>query len=262
MPFPPFMNLKSLKQLKLEGQIHGIQVVPTNFFQGLNDLQELLLGKNSIVFLDHLQFDFLINLTKLDISGIKSGDWSLSLNVSLFQKLKRLKMLCLENNNLESLTPGMFSALVSLQIFSLRFSNLRVINQSHLENLKSLKYFDIYGNKLQCSYDIAWFKNWSINTANVHIPYLQSYTCQQPNIKNLFIDFDDSLCTFDLGKVCFFCSSSLVLTTMIFSWFIDKMAPSLFYGLYIFRAWYLPKWHRTEKEFIYNAFVSFTATDE
>ena len=109
-------------------------------------------------------------------------------------------MLCLENNNLESLTPGMFSALVSLQIFSLRFNNLRVINQSHLENLKSLKYFDIYGNKLQCSYDIAWFKNWSINTANVHIPYLQSYTCQQPNIKNLFIDFDDSMCTFDLGK--------------------------------------------------------------
>ena len=90
-------------------------------------------------------------------------------------------MLRLENNNLESLTPGIFSALESLQIFSLRFNNLRVINQSHL---KSLKYFDIYGNKLQCSCDNAWLKNWSINTANVHIPYLQSYTCQQPNIKN------------------------------------------------------------------------------
>lgn len=64
----------------------------------------------------------------------------------------------------------------------------KVINQSHLENLKSLKYFDIYWNKLQCSCDNAWFKNWSINTANVHTPYLQSYTCQQPNIKNLLID--------------------------------------------------------------------------
>lgn len=74
LPFPPFMNLKSLKQLNLEGQIHGIQVVPTNFFQGLNGLQELLLGKNPMVFLDHLQFDSLINLTKLDISGTKSGD--------------------------------------------------------------------------------------------------------------------------------------------------------------------------------------------
>lgn len=89
---------------------------------------------------------------------------------------------------LRVMTPGIFSALESLQIFSLRFNNLRVINQSHLENLKSLKYFDIYWNKLQCSCDNAWFKNWSINTANVHIPYLQSYTCQQPNIKTLLID--------------------------------------------------------------------------
>uniref|UniRef100_A0A2K6FIL8 TIR domain-containing protein n=1 Tax=Propithecus coquereli TaxID=379532 RepID=A0A2K6FIL8_PROCO len=260
--FPPFINLKSLKQLNLEGQIHGIQVVPTNFFQGLNSLQVLLLGKNPAVFLDHLQFDPLINLTKLDISGTKAGDRSLSLNNSLFQKLKRLKILRLENNNLESLTPGMFSGLESLQIFSLRFNNLKFINQSDLENLKSLKYFDLYGNKLECNCDNVWFKNWSTNTVNVHIPYLQSYPCQQPNTQSLLIDFDDAMCNFDLGRVCFFCSFSLVLTTMVFSWVTAKMTPSLWYGLYILRAWYLAKWHRTEKEFTYDAFVSFTATDE
>ncbi|KAK2505777.1 hypothetical protein MC885_018349 [Smutsia gigantea] len=259
---PPFINLKSLKQLNLEGQIHGIQVVPTNFFQGLNGLQVLLLGKNPVIFLDHLQFDSLTNLTKLDISGTKAGDRSLCFNISLFQKLKRLKMLRLENNNLESLTPGMFSGLESLQIFSLRFNNLKVINQSHLENLKSLVYFDLYGNKLQCNCDNVWFKNWSINTVNVHIPYLRSYPCQQPNTQSLLIDFDDALCNFDLGKVYFFCSFSLVLTTMVFSWFSIKMISSLWYGLYVIRAWYLAKWHRTEKEFIYDAFVSFTASDE
>ncbi|XP_074180286.1 toll-like receptor 13 [Rhinolophus sinicus] len=259
---PPFMNLKSLKQLNLEGQIHGIQVVPTNFFQGLNGLQELLLGKNSMVFLDHLQFDSLTNLTKLDISGTKSGDRSLYLNISLFQKLKGLKMLRLENNNIESLTPGMFSGLESLQVFSLRFNNLKVVNQSHLENLKSLMYFDLYGNKLQCNCDNVWLKNWSINTASVHIPYLRSYPCQQPNTQSLLIDFDDAMCNFDLGKVYFFCSFTLVLTTMVFSWFSAKMISSLRYGLYIFRAWYMAKWHKTEKEFIYDAFVSFTATDE
>lgn len=261
-PTPPFMNLESLKQLNLEGQMHGIQVVPTNFFQGLNGLQELLLGKNPMVFLDHLQFDPLTNLTKLDISGTKSGDRSLYLNISLFQKLKRLKILRLENNNIESLTPGMFSGLESLQVFSLRFNNLKVINQSHLENLKSLTFFDLYGNKLQCSCDNVWFKNWSIKTANVHIPYLRSYHCQQPDTQSLLIDFDDAMCNFDFGKVYFFCSFSLVLTTMVFSWFSAKITSSLRYGLYIFRAWYLAKWHRTEKEFIYDAFVSFTATDE
>ncbi|KAM9577825.1 LOW QUALITY PROTEIN: toll-like receptor 13 [Trichechus inunguis] len=262
LPFPPFINLKFLKQLNLEGQMHGIQVVPTNFFQVLNSLQELLLGKNPIVFLDHLQFDTLTNLMKLDISGTKAGDRSLYLNTSLFHKLKKLKVLCLENNNIESLTPGMFSGLEGLQVFSLRFNNLKVINQSHLENLKSLMYFDLYGNKLQCTCDNVWFNNWSINTENVHIPYLRSYTCQQSNTQSLLIDFDDAVCNFDLGKVYFFFSFSLVLTTMVFSWFNAKITSSLWYGLYIFRAWYLAKWHRTEKEFIYDVFVSFTATDE
>jgi toll-like receptor 13 len=262
LPFPPFMNLKSLKQLNLEGQRQGIQVVPTNFFQGLSGLQELLLGKNPMVFLDHLQFDPLINLTKLDISGTKSGDRSLYLNTSLFKKLKRLKILRLENNNLELLTPGMFSGLQSLQVLSLRFNSLKVINQSHLENLKSLTYFDLYGNKLQCNCDNMWFKNWSKNTVDVHIPYLWSYPCQQPDTNSLLIDFDETMCNFDLGKVCFFCSFSLVLTTMVFSWFSAQLISSLWYGLYIFRAWYLAKWHKTEKEFVYDAFVSFTVTDE
>ncbi|XP_054422588.1 toll-like receptor 13 [Pteronotus mesoamericanus] len=260
--FPPFMNLKSLKQLNLEGQVHGVQVVPTNFFQGLSSLQELLLGKNPVVFLDHLQFDCLTNLTKLDISGTKSGERSLYLNISLFQKLKRLQMLRLENNNIESLTPSMFSGLERLQVFSLRFNNLEVINQSHLENLKSLKYFDLYGNKLRCNCENVWLKNWSINTPNVHIPYLWSYPCQQPNTQSLLVDFDDALCNFDLARVCFFCSFSLVLATMVFSWFSAKITSFLWYGLYIFRTRYLARWHRTEKEFIYDAFVSFTATDE
>ncbi|XP_036030689.1 toll-like receptor 13 [Onychomys torridus] len=259
---PPFMKLKSLKQLSLEGQQNGIQVVPSNFFQGLSSLQELLLGKNPSIFLDHHQFDPLINLTKLDISGTKGGDRSLYLNASLFKKLKRLKILRLENNNLDSLVPGMFSSLQSLQVLSLRFNNLKVINQSHLENLKSLMFFDVYGNKLQCNCDNMWFKNWSMNTGEVHIPFLRSYPCQQPDSQSLLIDFDDAMCNFDLGMVYFFCSFSIVLTTMVFSWFSAKMISSLWYGLYICRAWYLTKWNKTEKKFLYDAFVSFSATDE
>ncbi|KAL1766035.1 toll-like receptor 13 [Sigmodon hispidus] len=262
LQYPPFMKLKSLQQLGLEGQQNGIQVVPSNFFQGLSSLQELLLGKNPSVFLDHHQFDPLVNLTKLDISGTKGGDRSLYLNASLFKKLERLKILRLENNNLDSLVPGMFSSLQNLQVLSLRFNNLKVINQSHLENLKSLMFFDVYGNKLQCNCDNMWFKNWSMNTGEVHIPFLRSYPCQQPDSQSLLIDFDDAMCNFDLGKVYFFCSFSVVLTTMVFSWFSTKMISSLWYGLYICRAWYSTKWRKTEKKFLYDAFVSFSAADE
>ncbi|XP_001372439.2 toll-like receptor 13 [Monodelphis domestica] len=259
---PPFKDLQTLKRLNLEGQINGIQVVPINFFQGLGSLQELLLGKNSKVFLDHLQLDQLPNLTRLDISGTKAGNRGLYLNISLFQKLKQLKSLQLENNNLDSLAPEMFFGLEGLQIFSLRFNNLKIINQNLLQNLKSLMYFDVYGNKLECTCDNGWFKNWSVSTPTVHIPYLGSFQCQQPNTQSLLVGFDTSICNFDTGKICFFCSFSLVLATMVCSWFGTKMISSMRYGIYMFKSLYLAKWHRTEREFVYDAFVSFNAADE
>ncbi|XP_074062101.1 toll-like receptor 13 [Macrotis lagotis] len=259
---PPFTDLQSLKYLNLEGQINGIQVVPTNFFQGLGSLQELLLGKNSKVFLDHLQLDQLPNLTKLDISGTKAGDRGLFLNTSLFQKLKQLKILRLENNNLESLVPETFFGLEHLQVFSLRFNSLKFIHQNLLQNLKSLMYFDVYGNKLECTCDNEWFKNWSINTPIVHIPYLESFHCQQPNTQSLLVDFDTAICSFDTGKIYFICSFSLVLATMVFSWFGTKMISSMRYGIYMFKSLYLAKWHRIKRDFIYDAFVSFNAADE
>ncbi|XP_068918604.1 toll-like receptor 13 [Petaurus breviceps papuanus] len=259
---PPFKDLQSLKYLNLEGQINGIQVVPINFFQGLGSLQELLLGKNSKVFLDQHQLDQLPNLTKLDISGTKAGDRGLYLNTSLFQKLKQLKILRLENNNLESLVPEMFFSLEHLQVFSLRFNNLKIIHQSLLQNLESLMYFDVYGNKLECTCDNEWFKNWSINTPSVHVPYLGSFHCQQPNTQNLLVAFDTAICNFDTGKIYFFSSFSLVLATMIFSWFGTKMISFMRYGIYMFKSLCLAKWHRTKREFIYDAFVSFCAADE
>ncbi|XP_074133253.1 toll-like receptor 13 [Sminthopsis crassicaudata] len=262
LQYPPFKDLPSLKYLNLEGQINGIQVVPINFFQGLGSLQELLLGKNSRVFLDHCQLDYLLNLTRLDISGTKAGDRGLYLNTSLFQKLKQLKVLRLENNNLDSLVPEMFFALEHLQVFSLRFNNLKIIHQNLLQNLKSLTYFDVYGNKLDCICDNEWFKNWSISTPSVHIPYLGSFHCQQPNTQSLLVGFDTAICNFDTGKIYFFCSFSLVLATMIFSWFGTNMITSMRYGIYMFKSLYLAKWHRSEREFIYDAFVSFNAADE
>ncbi|XP_043830850.1 toll-like receptor 13 [Dromiciops gliroides] len=259
---PPFKDLQFLKYLNLEEQINGIQVVPINFFQGLGRLQELLLGKNSKVFLDHLQLDQLPNLIRLDISGTKAGDRGLYLNTSLFHKLKQLKILRLENNNLESLVPEMFFGLEHLQVFSLRFNNLKIIHQNLLQNLKSLTYFDVYGNELECTCDNEWFKNWSINTPSVHIPYLGSFYCQQPNTQSLLVGFDTSICNFDTGKIYFFCSFSLVLATMVLSWFGTEIISTMRYGIYMFKSLYMAKWNQTQKEFVYDAFVSFNTADE
>uniref|UniRef100_H3AY93 TIR domain-containing protein n=2 Tax=Latimeria chalumnae TaxID=7897 RepID=H3AY93_LATCH len=259
---PPFYHLRSLKYLNLEGQFHGLQVIPINFFQGLHNLQELQLGKNEMVFLDHLQLDPLVNLNVLDISGTRAGNRGLYLNASLFRKLTQLQTLRLESNYMDTFPVDLFSSLESLQIFSLRFNNIKNISKDFLKNLKSLKFFDMYGNKLTCSCDNAWFKNWSVSNPAVQVPFLGSYHCSGQGSNAWFVDFDESLCNVGIEKTCFIWSFSLVLFTIVSSLVYAKLTWFLRYSCYIFKSWFLSKWKRTEMEYTYDAFVSFTSSDE
>ncbi|XP_028922944.1 toll-like receptor 13 [Ornithorhynchus anatinus] len=258
----PFTGLPALRRLNLEGQLNGIQVVPCNFFNGLGGLRELLLGKNSAVFLDSNQLDPLTNLTSLDISGTRAGERGLFLSLGLFRPLGRLVRLRLENNNLESLGPGMFSGLKSLRILSLRFNSLKVVDRDHVRDLPALRFLDLFGNRLDCTCGNLWFKNWAVGNASVQVPYLGSYACSQPDTNSLLVDFDDPVCNYELGKVYFLCSSTLVLATLAGTLLSSKLSWWLRYGLYVVRTWTEARWKREDRPFTYDAFVSFAADDE
>ncbi|XP_038604209.1 toll-like receptor 13 [Tachyglossus aculeatus] len=258
----PFARLSALRRLNLEGQLNGIQVIPRDFFQGLGGLRELLLGKNSAVFLDSDQLDPLTNLTSLDISGTRAGERGLFLNPRLFRLLGRLARLRLENNNLEALGPGLFSGLKSLRILSLRFNSLKAVGRDQIHDLPALRFLDLFGNRLDCTCDNLWFKNWAVGNASVQVPYLGSYACSQPDASSLLVDFDDPVCNYELGKVYFLCSSSLVLATLAGALLSSKLTWWLRYGLYVVRTWTEAGWKREDRPFAYDAFVSFAAADE
>ncbi|GCB74108.1 hypothetical protein scyTo_0003195 [Scyliorhinus torazame] len=257
----PFLHLQSLRNLNLENQIpEGIQVIPVNFFEGLSNLQMLYMGKNQMVFFDTQSLDPLTNLTVLDISGV--GYKGLTLNTSLFRKLKRLQILRLENNDMENIPIELVSGLDSLQIFSLRFNYIRNISKEFVQRLKSLSYFDLFNDSLDCVCDNAWFRNWSVHSSTVQIPYLGSYLCAGSAPKTLFIDFDDSICNSDIEKVLFISTFVVTSVTLICSLVSAKLMWFLRYIIYIAKAELYYKIQKVKKLYTYDAFVSYNSNDE
>ncbi|XP_078403627.1 toll-like receptor 13 [Cetorhinus maximus] len=257
----PFSHLKSLRHLNLENQIpQGIQVIPVNFFEGLANLQMLYIGKNQMVFFDTQSLDPLTNLTVLDISGV--GYRGLNLNISLFKKLKRLQILRLENNYMETIPIELVSSLESLQIFSLRFNYIKNISKEFVQGLKSLNYFDMFNNSLDCLCNNAWFRNWSVHSSTVQVPDLGSYLCAGPDPKTLFVDFDDSICNSDIGKVLFISTYVVISLTLICSLLTAKLAGLFRYTIYIAKAELRNKFQKVQKLYTYDAFVSYNSNDE
>ncbi|XP_078068202.1 toll-like receptor 13 [Mustelus asterias] len=257
----PFLHLKSLRYLNLERQIpKGIQVIPVNLFKGLANLQMLYMGKNQKVFFDTQSLDPLTNLTLLDISGV--GYRGLTLNISLFKKLKRLQILRLENNYMESIPIELTSNLDSLQSFSLRFNYIKNISKELVQGLKSLSYFDLFNNSLDCFCDNVWFRNWSVHSSTVQVPYLGSYLCAGSVPKTRFIGFEDSICTSDIGKVLFISTSVVISVTLICSLVKAKLMWLIRYAIYIAKAALSYKLQKVQKLYTYDAFVSYNSNDE
>uniref|UniRef100_UPI00398E9191 toll-like receptor 13 n=1 Tax=Pristiophorus japonicus TaxID=55135 RepID=UPI00398E9191 len=258
---PPFSHLKSLRYLNLAGQIpQGIQVIPVNFFEELTNLRMLYMGKNKMVFFDTPSLDPLTNLTFLDISGV--GDRGLTLNESLFKNLKRLRILRLEENYMETIPVDLISSLESLQIFSLRFNDIKNISKEFIHGMRSLTYFDLYKNSLDCLCDNAWFRNWSVHSSTVQVPYLGSYLCAGPVRKTVFVDFDYSICNSYLGKFLFISTCMVILLTLISSLVTAKLSWFIRYTIYMAKAWLSSSCQRVQKLYTYDAFVSYNSNDE
>lgn len=106
-------------------------------------LEKLLLSNNSINNIKYIQ-DF-INLISLDLSYNKIG----LINVTTFDKLKRLKVLILRNTGIRGITFGTFSKQTNLEILDLSYNNLCTLNLDiFVPYLLKLQEFYIDGNNL------------------------------------------------------------------------------------------------------------------
>ena len=107
------------KVLDLSG--NSISVLEPNNFDGLSQLEELLINSNQIS----------------------------EVNTGTFRNLSDLRKLDLAQNQLSALQMDMFEGLVGLETLDLRFNQINRVEKGSFQAMKSLKYLNIRGNQLK-----------------------------------------------------------------------------------------------------------------
>ncbi|XP_044500262.1 probable disease resistance protein At4g27220 [Mangifera indica] len=124
-------------------------VIPNHFFQEMNDLKVLDLGKNLITSLPD-SLSFLINLRTLEITNCKLGD------LSIIGKLTKLEILNLSDSSIEEI-PISFSQLSKLRLLDVNnCQDLKLITPGVIQSLQKLE--ELYINR---------FQNWKSESENL-----------------------------------------------------------------------------------------------
>ncbi|XP_055844401.1 toll-like receptor 13 [Episyrphus balteatus] len=130
--------INSTKVVRAENNsISSITALNSNF------LEKLVLGRNN--FTDVSNITNITSLLVLDLSYNKIGP----LNVTSFEKLRRLKELYLRSAGVSKITFGMFSKQTGLETLDLSFNNLTYLNLNiFFPYMSKIKNFYIDGNNL------------------------------------------------------------------------------------------------------------------
>lgn len=130
--------INSTKVVRAENNsISSITALNTNF------LEKLVLGRNNIT--DISNITNITSLLVLDLSYNSIGP----LNVTSFEKLRRLKELYLRHSNISQITFGMFSKQTGLETLDLSFNNLNYLNLNiFFPYMSKIKNFYVDGNNL------------------------------------------------------------------------------------------------------------------
>uniref|UniRef100_H3A000 TIR domain-containing protein n=2 Tax=Latimeria chalumnae TaxID=7897 RepID=H3A000_LATCH len=259
---PPFLHLKTLRMLKLDHQQpYGLQIMPSNLFEGLGSLRSLYLPGNKLRILNTQPFWPLVNLTHLDLNNICSGEQILPNNT--FTSLVNLKILYLTNAGLSRVSKGLLANLKNLQTLVMSENMIRTINKDSLDGLHQLQNLDLRFNPISCTCDNSWFHNWSI-TSNTQIVLLHHMACpnSDPTTSNFF-SFDTSICAIDLGLLAFCSSAPILLGFVMVSMAYSKGRWYFRYGYYLLQAW-LRETELQKKGFRhrYDAFISYNSRNE
>ncbi|KAE8593998.1 hypothetical protein XENTR_v10019403 [Xenopus tropicalis] len=260
----PFLNLTQLEYLDASYQAEGNIYIPASLFQGLQSLKVLRLQGNPSAFFRNVSFEFLLNLTELDISATvyTMTDPPISFEKELFKKLGQLRNLTLDNNGIQFLPEDVFTNVPMLEHISLRYNRLTNISEDILKNVPNLNYFDMYMNTLSCSCDNYWFQNWSKCNTEVQIPFIQSYKCFGLEANEmLFENQDFSFCT-NTGYYFFLGSFIITFSLLTVNLLVVKLKWTVRYMYCMLEVWFRWKLETTDKVHKYDAYISYCEDDE
>ena len=138
----PFISLVILQELILDR--NRLSYLDPQVLSDLHTLKYLSLEWNKLIFLDDGTFKSLTALTKLSLVG----NYLSKLPTGIFHGLANLSELYMDNNRLTILKNETLIGLKELKVFSIRQNELRVLPESTFSDTVYLKKIDLDGNKL------------------------------------------------------------------------------------------------------------------
>lgn len=259
---PPFSKLSLLDTLALLGQHHrGKAQLPRNILQGLTNLTVFYARNMQLISLHENMFKYTPQLETLDIS---SNDIE-TLSPDLFSPIGGLKSLYISRLSLQSLDFFMKANLTKLEFLQGRKNAYSIISEDVVKSLPALVYLDLKYNSFTCDCDNLWFLQWTENDNQTQVFDAYSFMCNYPRelagVK--LLDLDVRSCSVDMDFVCFVSTTCVTLLFMAVSFTYHFLRWQLVYAYYFFLAWLFDTKHKnklaTNK---YDAFISYNTHDE
>ena len=135
-------QLRTVSELDLNAK--GITALNAGDFDGLTNLVNLTLYRNSLVSLPDGVFDGLTNLERLELDQNSLE----SLPDGVFDRLTNLRLLYLVRNRLVSLPDGVFDRLTNLEHLYMGVNDLESLSDGVFDKLTRLQYLSIASNDL------------------------------------------------------------------------------------------------------------------
>ncbi|KAI4884275.1 hypothetical protein NFI96_003573 [Prochilodus magdalenae] len=263
---PPFVHLRSLKTLTIHSQHKGITKLPSNLLQGLTSLQMFYGGSMNLQYLHPDTFNSTPKLQYLDLTKNSFGNEN-SISAEVFQPIPHLSKLIFKRAELHSLNFLLKANLSRLLVLKASGNTLDVINKTLILSLPRLNLLDLTQNTFTCDCSNAFFIDWAMTNNITQVVYLSKYTCSYPpslrgrKLAELNIDS----CNVNVDLICFICSSTVVIITLLVSFIYHFLYWQMIYAYYLFLAFlYDSKRRQTHHQhgFQYDAFISYNAQDE
>ncbi|XP_069547267.1 leucine-rich repeats and immunoglobulin-like domains protein 2 isoform X2 [Brachyistius frenatus] len=127
-------------------------------FIGLGLLESLNLGENSISHLGEVVFSGLASLRTLDIRNNEIS-WAIEDSIGIFEGMKKLNTLILQQNKIKSITKKAFEGLEELEHLDLSKNGIMSIHPEALSHMK-LKVFVLNTSSLLCDCHMQWLGPW------------------------------------------------------------------------------------------------------
>ncbi|KAJ8397363.1 hypothetical protein AAFF_G00439120 [Aldrovandia affinis] len=124
-------------------------------------------------------------------------------------------------------------------------------------------YLDVTDNPLSCSCENAWFKNWSLNSLEVQVPYFYDLPCNNDPMLSHLWEFDNNACGYDLIDFNLFLSTALLdVLILLFGLTWHKHRSSIRYLILLLRLRIGGRKKGKKENFTYDAFISYSSLDE